>query len=100
MPHTVGVSAKVTRLDAVFLRPNLFGGYDTCIFTDSSNNPTKVFPDVRIAVSDPGLRVTLGVDGEGSCYPDIGDTVLVCEKIGKFLCWYEVTYAYNNSTDQ
>lgn len=100
MPHNVGVTASVTRLDDVIMLPNLFGGMDARIFTDSSDIPTKEFPNVRVAIEDPEIRAMLGVTKNGSCYPGIDDTVLVCEKIGKFLCWYEVTYAYYCKTDE
>lgn len=100
MPHNVGVTAKVTRLEQVVLEKNLFGGYDAFLFADDSDKPSETFPNIRVGVEDPAVRSKLGLEKWSPCYPNVDDALIVCEQSGGVLYWYRVSYAFDNKTNE
>lgn len=91
MPHNEGITATVTRLDQVIFARNLFGGFDARVFMDGEEEPRETI-HAMIAVTDPDTRAMLGLDGCGSAYPMEDDVLLWCERSGKYINWYKVTY--------
>lgn len=100
MPHNEGIKATVVRVDSVILEPNLFGGIDAKVFTGNSDEPSEVFPNVRISIKDPALRKKLNLEKWSPSYPVPEDTVLSCLCSGELIEWYKVTYEYTDQTDE
>ena len=94
MPHNEGMKATVVRVDSVILAPNLFGGIDAKVFAGNSDDPSEVFPNVRISIEDPALRKKLHLEKWAPSYPMEDDTVLSCKCSGELIEWYKVTYEY------
>lgn len=99
MPHNEGIKATVVRVDSVILAPNLFGGIDAKVFTGNSDEPSEVYPNVRISIEDPDLRKKLGLEKWSPSYPMPDDTVLSCLCSGELIEWYKVTYEYADQTN-
>ena len=100
MPHNEGIKATVLRVDAVILEPNLFGRIDAKVFTGNSDEPSEVFPNVRISIADPVLRKKVNVEKSSPSYPVPDDIVLLCIRSGELLEWFKVTYEYADQTNE
>ena len=99
MPHNEGIKATVVRVDSVILEPNLFGGINAKVFIGNSDEPSEVFPNVRISIADPELRKKLSLEKWSPSYPMPDDTVLSCTRSGELIEWYKVTYEYADQTN-
>jgi len=99
MPHNEGIKATVVRVDSVILEPNLFGGIDAKVFIGNSDEPSEVFPNVRISIAAPELRKKLSLEKWSPSYPMPDDTVLSCSCSGELIEWYKVTYEYADQTN-
>lgn len=99
MPHNEGIKATVVRVDSVILEPNLFGGIDAKVFAGNSDEPSEVFPNVRISIEVEALRKKLNLEKWSPAYPTPDDTVLSCKCSGEMIEWYKVTYEYTDQTN-
>lgn len=99
MPHNEGIKATVVRVDSVILEPNLFGGIDAKVFTGNSDEPSEVFPNVRISIGVEALRKKLNLEKSSPSYPVPDDTVFLCGCSGELIEWYKVTYEYTGQTN-